>query len=82
MSDIFKYVRAQSCPTLCDSRDCSSPGFSIHGISQARILERNAISFSRGSSNPGVDPAPLASLALAGRFFTMSANWEAICKYD
>ena len=32
--------------------DCSPPGFSIHGISQARILEWVAISFSRGSSQP------------------------------
>ena len=32
-----------SCPTLFDSMDCSPPGSSIHGISQARILERVAI---------------------------------------
>ena len=30
---------AQSCPTLCDSMDCSPPGSSVHGILQARILE-------------------------------------------
>ena len=38
---------AQSCPTLCDPMDCSPPGFSIHGILQARILEWIAIPFSR-----------------------------------
>jgi len=38
------------CLTLCDPVDCSLPGSSIHGISQARILEQVAISFSRGSS--------------------------------
>ena len=43
---------AQSCPTLCDSMDCSPPGSSIHGIYQARILEWVDISFSRGSSWP------------------------------
>ena len=32
--------------------DCSPPGFSVHEISQARILEWVAISFSRGSSWP------------------------------
>ena len=37
---------AQSCPTLCDSMDCSLPGSSIHGILQARVLEWVAISFS------------------------------------
>ena len=41
---------AQSCPTLCDPMDCSLPGFSVHGIFQARVLEWVAISFSRGSS--------------------------------
>ena len=44
---------AQSCPTLCDPMDCSLPGFSIHGILQARVLEWVTISFSRGSSQPG-----------------------------
>ena len=39
---------AQSC--LCDPVDCSLLGSSLHGILQARILERVAISFSRGSS--------------------------------
>ena len=29
----------QSCPTLCDSMDCSLPGSSVHGILQARTLE-------------------------------------------
>ena len=42
----------QSCPSLCDPMDCSPPGSSAHGISQARTLEWVAISFSRGSSPP------------------------------
>ena len=41
---------AQSFLTLCDPMDCSLPGSSVHGIFQARILERVAISSSRGSS--------------------------------
>ena len=43
---------AQSCPTLCNPMDCSLPVSFVHGISQARIVERVAISFSRGSSRP------------------------------
>ena len=39
-------------PSLCDPKDCSLPGSSIHGISQARFLERVAISFSREPSHP------------------------------
>ena len=41
---------AQSNLTLCDPMDHSLPGSSVHEISQARILEWVAISFSRGSS--------------------------------
>ena len=37
---------AQSCPTLSDPMDCSLPGFSVHGIFQARVLEWGAIAFS------------------------------------
>ena len=44
-----KVLVAQSCPTLCDPMDCSLPGSSVHGILQARILERVAIPFSKGS---------------------------------
>ena len=41
---------AQLSLTLCDPMDCTLPGSSVHGISQARILEWVAISFSRGYS--------------------------------
>ena len=40
----FMHTRSlQSCLTLCDPLDCSPPGSSLHGILQARILERVAI---------------------------------------
>ena len=42
----------QMCPTLCNPMDYSSPGSSVHGILQARILEGVATSFSRGSPPP------------------------------
>ena len=51
----------------CDPMDYSSPGSSVHGISQARVLEWVAIFFSRGSSRHR-DQA--VSPALAGGFFT------------
>ena len=40
------------CLTLCNPMDCSPPGSSVYGISQARILKWVAISSSRGSSLP------------------------------
>ena len=36
--------------------DCSLPGSSVHGVLQARILEWAAISFSRGTSQPRIEP--------------------------
>ena len=41
----------QSCPTLCDPMD-----YTVHGILQARTLEWVAIPFSRGSSQPRIEP--------------------------
>ena len=55
-SDNFKgYIAclvAQSCLTVCNTLDHGSPGYSIHGILQARTLEWVAISFSRRSFQP------------------------------
>ena len=48
----FLFLVAKSCLTLYNRIDCSPSGFSVHGISQARLLEWVAISFSRGSSQP------------------------------
>ena len=40
---------AQLCPSPSDPMDCSPPGFSVHGIFQARVLEWGAIAFSEES---------------------------------
>ena len=56
---IYMYMCAQSfqsCPTLCDPVDHGPPGSSVHEILQARILKWVAISFSRGSSWPRIEP--------------------------
>ena len=65
---------AQSCPTLCNPVDCSLPGSSIHGISEARILEWIAISFSRGSFQPR-DGTWVS--CITGKRFTVWATREA-----
>jgi len=46
---MYVCVYAQSCLTLYESMDYSSPGSSVHGIFPARILEQVAFSSSRGS---------------------------------
>ena len=47
---------SQSCPTLYDPMDCSPPVSSVHGISQAGILEWVAILFSRVLPDLGIKP--------------------------
>ena len=47
---------AQSCPTLSDPMDCSLPGSSIHGISQARVLKWGAIAFSERHNEEPTNP--------------------------
>ena len=53
---------AQSCLTLCNPMDYSLPGFSVHGIFQARIPKWVAISSSRVSSQPR-DRTPVSCIA-------------------
>ena len=72
----------QSCQTLCASMDCSPPGSSVHGISQARILEWAAISFSRGSFRPRDQTHVSCVSCVAGRFFTTSTTEEMICQKE
>ena len=62
-------VCAWVCLTLRSPMDCTPPGSSVHWIFQARILEWVDISFSRGPSRTGIEPA---SPALAGGVSTKS----------
>ena len=64
-------MHAQSYLTLRELMDHSPPGFSVHGVFEARRLEWVAIFSSRGSSDPGIEPGSPASPPLAGRFFTL-----------
>ena len=55
VAQVLSMLRAkslQSCLTLWDAMDRSSPGSSVHGILQERILEWVPIPFSRGSFEP------------------------------
>ena len=67
----------QSCLTLWDPVDHSSPGSSVHGILQARILNLDAMPSFRHLPLLETEPTFLMSPALEGRFFTTSATWEA-----
>ena len=52
---------AQLCLTLSDPMDYSLPGFSIHGIFQAGVLEWGAIAFSRDTVERHIKNLPLGS---------------------
>ena len=65
----------KSCLTLCYPVDCSPPGSSVHGISQARVLEWVAIPFSKGSFQPR-DQTLIS--CLVGRFFTTESPGKPI----
>ena len=58
-------------PPLCEPRDCSPSGSSVHGILQARILEWVAIPSPGDLPNPRIKPVPPASPELVGGFFTI-----------
>ena len=67
-------LAAQSCLTLCDPVDCNSPGSSVHGILQARILEWVTMPSSKESSQL----RDLTQVShIAGRFFTAWATRDA-----
>ena len=83
----------QSCLTLCNSMDCSPPGFSVHGILQARILEWVATPSSRASSKPG-DRTCISYVSCIGRqvpylqrnlespfFHVTSINWAVFAHF-
>ena len=67
----------QLCPTLCDPMDCSPPGSPVLGILQSRIPGGLPCPPPGYLPDPGVEPASLVSPALAGRFVSTSASWEA-----
>ena len=66
----------QLCPALCNPKDCTSPGASVHGIFQARILEWVAISSSRGSSRPR-DWTCVSCISFIGKHIPYHCAWEA-----
>ena len=65
---------ARSC--LCNPMGCTPPGFPVHWIPQARVLEWVAIPFSRGSSRPGDGTRISCVSCPAGGFFSCwSRRW-------
>ena len=68
----------QSCPNLWNLMDCSPPGFSVHGILQARILEWVTMPSSRGSFQHSDRTCCSYVSFISGRFFTYWVIREAL----
>ena len=64
-----------SCPTLCDPMDCSLP-LSM-GFSRQEYWSKLPYPPPGSLPNPGIEPVSLTSPALASRFFTTGATWDA-----
>ena len=67
---MIQWMLANWSLTLWDPMDCSPPGFSVHGILQARIVEWAAMPSSRGSSRPRDWIDVSCGSCIAGGFFT------------
>ena len=77
---------AQSCPTLSDPMDCSLPGPSVPGISQARVLKWVAIAFSRPAVSWSVINIHTAYYVTLGKLvgcphMVLTINYECLFHY-
>ena len=77
LRDAFQYVRVKplQCPTVCDPMDCSPPGPVSVGFSRQEYW--SGLPFPPPGGLPNLEIDPMSPPALAGRFFTTSATWEA-----
>ena len=64
------------CPVLWDAMDYSPPGFSVHGILQARIPECVAMPFSKGCSRFRDRTRISCSSHVPGGFCTTDSPWK------
>ena len=69
------HVCVQSC--LCDPMDCNPPGFSVHRIFHARILEWVSISYSKGSAQPRDQTCVSCISCISRQILYCYTTWEA-----
>ena len=82
LETLFCMFVTQLCPTVCDVTDYSLPGFSVHRIPQARILEWAAIPSPRDLPDSGIEPGSPAlqadPKAMLGIAIWREDFWEVI----
>ena len=62
------------CVQLCDYKDCSPPGPSVHGLLQAKYWSELPFPTPGDLPDPGIEPRSLMAPALAGKFFTTTPS--------
>ena len=72
----------QLCPTLCDPKDCSLPGFSDPGdYSPGKNTGVGCQPSSRGSSQPGIEPKSLQVDSLPAELLQNISSFCLVLKY-
>ena len=69
---------AQLSLTLCDPVDCSRPGSTVHGISQAEYWSWLPLSAPGDLPNPGIKILSPPEASAGGFFTTWGTTWEAL----
>ena len=70
-------MHAQSCPTICNTMDCSLPGSSAHRISRQEYWSGFLFPPPGDTLDPEIEPVSLVSSILVGGFFTSWATRKA-----
>ena len=80
LSSAVKLKLFQPGPTLCNPADCRSPGSSVHGIPQARILEWVFMPSSRASSPPmgwtGIPYVSCIGTQVLYHWYQLGSQWN------
>ena len=71
----------QLCPALCNPKECSPLGSSVHGTLQARILEWVAMTPPGDIPNPGTEPASPEAPALQADSLWLSSDCQSPLLY-
>ena len=70
------------CVQLCDYKDCSPPGPSVHGLLQAKYWSELPFPTPGDLPDPGIEPRSLMAPALAGKFFTTTPSEKREKRYS
>ena len=77
---IYMCMCAQSCPSLCNSINCSSPGSSVHGIFRQEYWSGLAFAIPGDLPDPGIKPGSPGVSCIGRQILYYCTTWEALTK--